>query len=76
MKILRKGSVIFRGTCDECRTIVECEPNEVQKRHSGTEFINTYVTCPVCDSEIKVYTRNFYIHRDRPWGYKPLEENQ
>jgi len=53
MKIIRKGNP-KQIDCIKCGSVLEYEIKDIHKQLvAGNEYDN-YVTCPVCENEIKV----------------------
>jgi len=53
MKIIRRGNP-KQIDCIKCGSVLEYEVKDIHKQQvEGNEYSN-YVTCPVCENEIKV----------------------
>ena len=53
MKIIRKGNP-KQTECNKCGSILEYEVKDIHKQQVTMNEYGNYVTCPVCENEIKV----------------------
>jgi len=53
MKIIRRGNP-KQTECSKCGSVLEYEVKDVHKQQVTMNEYGNYVTCPVCENEIKV----------------------
>lgn len=61
IKIITKGvdpkTVPMRGTCQNCKTVVECGKEDVQQYYGTQRDMDagySYVVCPLCTAQIVI----------------------
>jgi len=53
MKIIRKGNP-KQIKCSKCGSVLEYEVKDIHKQQVTMNEYGNYITCPVCENEIKL----------------------
>lgn len=48
IKVIRAGNGIKQIKCKKCSSILEYEPNDIQKHSSPVCGTSKFITCPIC----------------------------
>jgi len=74
IKIITKGvdpkTIPMRGTCHNCKTVVECAKEDVKQYYSNQRDMDegySYVACPLCSVQITVKEYNPPVINNTVW---------